>query len=616
MVLVLFSFAGASAGEPAISRVEPPSWWTAPRSQQISLLVEGGNLDGATVVVDGGGMRVDHVEHGPMGRALMVRATISAEARPGEFHVEVRCRGRRLRLPWTLHPALRRRPEPFGPDDVIYLIMPDRFADGDPGNNEESGGDRLVDRSSPDAYHGGDFRGIRERLPYLKDLGVTAIWLTPIYRPVSRWLITKTAGKERRMAEYHGYSPVDFYDTNPRFGTIEDYHDLVCAAHRLGLKVIQDQILGYTGPRHRWTGAAPFDGWFHGSIEDPPVCTFRFEALTNPHAGEIERRGVTDGWFFGLLPDLNTRNPRVRRYAIQQSLWWAGRFEADGIRLDTYPLVEREFWRDWSRERELAVPGLAVVGEAWVHEPADLCFFQGGRPGWDGIDPGVDSIFDFPLYEAITQVFSGKAPLFRLGSVLARDGLYPHPERLVTFLDNHDTPRLATLPGVGPARYRVAVAFLLSTRGIPQMTWGDELGLPGHMDDRRDFLGGFAGDRRDAFGTSGRTPGEQATFETWRALIALRRSSAALRRGRLINLDVTQTTYVYLRVAGDERLVVALNLGSSLAAVQIPAERVDGVTEVKSLHGSARARLDAECLMLELPGESASVLRVLKRPGR
>jgi len=611
MGLVLASHASAVADDPAIDRIEPPSWWTAARPQQISLLIEGRNLDGATAEVEGGALPVGRLEHGLGGKAMLVEITIPVGAKPGDLHVELLCRGRRIRHPWTLHPAPGRRPEPFGPDDIIYLIMPDRFADADPRNNETQGGDRMLDRASPDAYHGGDFRGILERLPYLKDLGVTAIWLTPIYRPDPRWLTIKAGTKVRRMAEYHGYCPVDFYDTNPRFGTMEEYRKLVSEAHRIGLKVIQDQILGYTGPRHHWARATPFDGWFHGSITDPPVCTFRYEALTNPHADATERRGVTDGWFFGLLPDLDTRNPRVRRYAIQQSLWWAARFEADGIRLDTYPLVEREFWRDWSRERELAVPGLAVVGEAWVHEPADLCFFQGGRPGWDGIDPGVDSVFDFPLYQAITQVFSGKAPATRLAGVLARDGLYPRPERLVTFVDNHDTPRLAALPGVGPARYHVAVAFLLTTRGIPQMTWGDELGLPGHMDDRRDFPGGFAGDPRDAFVTVGRTPAEQATFETWRTLIKLRRSSEALRRGRLIDLSVSDATYVYLREAGDERLVIALNLGPGPAAVRIPAERIKGATRVETLYGTPRARLDTQALALDLPGESAAVLRVL-----
>jgi glycosidase len=607
---------GAITQGPAIHRIDPPSWWTAARSQRITLLVEGRDLDGATAEFDGDGVRVDRCEHGLAGRAALVQAIVLAGARPGSLKLRFVRGGKRIEHPWTLLPALSRRPEPFGPDDILYLIMPDRFADGDSHNNEPAGGDRLFDRRSADAYHGGDFQGVIRKLPYLKDLGITAIWLTPIYRPSSQWLVTQAGTKTRRMAEYHGYCPVDFYDTNPRFGTQDEYHALVTEAHRLGLKVIQDQILGYTGPRHHWTQAAPFDGWFHGSVADPPVCTFRYEALTNPHADPRERRGVTDGWFFGLLPDLDTRNPRVRRYAIQQSLWWAGLFEADGIRLDTYPLVEREFWRDWSRERAQAVPDLAVVGEAWVTAPADLAFFQGGRPGWDGIDPGVDSVFDFPLYEAINLVFSGKAPATRLASILARDGLYPHADRLVTFLDNHDTPRLAALPGVGPARYRLAIAFLLTTRGIPQLTWGDELGLPGHMDDRRDFPGGFPGDPRDAFTARGRTRDEQATFDCWKELIHLRRAHEALRGDRLIDLAVTETAYVFEREAGDERLVVALNIGSGAATVPMRALSAEVTERIQTVYGSGRAKLGAESVALELPAESASVLRLQTRPNR
>ncbi|MGO9466864.1 MAG: alpha-amylase family glycosyl hydrolase [Isosphaeraceae bacterium] len=606
--LVSAALAAGTAEEATVLRVEPPSWWTSTRTQAISLLIEGRNLDGATVSCDSPSLGIARAEPGPGGRALWVVATIAEGAEAGNLHIDVQSHGQRLRFPWALLPAPREKPHAFGPDDIIYLIMPDRFADGDPRNNAAGDGDSMLDRSSPDAYHGGDFSGIRQRLSYLKDLGVTAIWLTPVYRPEPRWLDMKIGAGIRRMAEYHGYTPVDFYDTNPRFGTPAEYRALVDEAHRLGLKVIQDQTLGYTGPRHRWVHAPPFDGWFHGPIANPPICTFRYDLLANPHASEVERRGVTDGWFFGLLPDLDTRNHRVKRYAIQQSLWWALRFNADGIRLDTYPLVDREFWRDWSRQRETAVPGMSVVGEAWDQDPWKLCFFQGGRAGWDGIDPGVNSVFDFPLNHAIVQVFSAKAPATRLRDVLARDGLYPDPQRLVTFLDNHDTPRLAALPGVGPARYRLAIAFLLTCRGIPQMTWGDEIGLPGHMDDRRDFPGGFAGDKRDAFGGKGRTSEQQATFESWKALIRLRRSSLALRRGRLIDLAAGDTTYAYLREAGAERLVVVFNLGTGAATVQIPTDRIKDTGRFETVYGSCRTRLESAKLIVELPAESAAVL--------
>ena len=306
-----------------------------------------------------------------------------------------------------------RRPEPFGPDDVIYLVMVDRFANGNRENDDPPSDDRLFDRRDSHAYHGGDFAGLRRRLPYLADLGITAIWLTPLYRPSSTWFAGNLGGTPRKMADFHGYCPVDFYDTNPRFGSLDDYRAMVDEAHKLGLKLIQDQILGYTGPKHPWVAHPPTVDWFHGPLDRPPMCNFRFDALTDPHARETDRVGLTDGWFFGILPDLNVRDSRVSRYAIQQSLWWVTMFGADGVRLDTYPMVDRSFWRDWSRRLKATHPMIRTVGEAWVVDASDLSFFQGGRPGWDGVDPGVDTVFDFPLNQAAVAVFSGRAPARR-----------------------------------------------------------------------------------------------------------------------------------------------------------------------------------------------------------
>ena len=414
------------------------------------------------------------------------------------------------------------------------------------------------------------------------------------------------------MADFHGYCAVDFYDTNPRFGSLSDYRALVDEAHRLGLKVIQDHVLGHTGPEHRWVVHPPTDDWFHGPLDRPPICNFRFDALTNPHAREVDRRGLTDGWFAGILPDLNMRDHRVSRYAIQQSLWWITLFGADGVRLDTYPMVDRAFWRDWSRRLKAAHPEIRVVGEAWVNDAADLSFFQGGRPGWDGIDPGVDTVFDFPLYQAAIMVFSGRAPATALAQALRRDGLYPRPDLLVTFLDNHDTPRFAALPGMTPERLRLAVTFLLTTRGIPQMTWGDEIGLPGHMDDRRDFPGGFPGDSRDAFDAAGRTAQEQTLFATYRNLLKLRKSSPALRRGTLTDLFANESVYAYMRQNETERVIVALNLAKGPAEVPLPAEAA-GATE--RLYGDA-SRVDTPVgPHIMLPGESAAVFRLTTSPG-
>jgi glycosidase len=597
----------ATAPGQTVERIDPPSWWVEEQEQTLMLLIEGMGLEKAEVRVARGPIRLRRAEPGREGRALFVDVTVPGRAEVGRCEIEIAASERTIRRGWDLLAKPARRPEPFGPDDVIYLVMLDRFANGDLANDEPPAGDRLLDRRDTHAYHGGDFAGLRRRLPELAGLGVTAIWITPIYNAATSWFQANLGGVPRKMADFHGYCSVDFYETNHRFGSLSEYRSLVDEAHRLGLKVIQDHVLGHIGPKHRWVAHPPADDWFHGPLDRPPLCNFRYDALANPHAREAERRGVTDGWFAGILPDLNMRDPRVSRYAIQQSLWWITLFGADGVRLDTYPMVDRSFWRDWSRRLNAAHPGIRVVGEAWVVDAADLSFFQGGRAGWDGIDPGVDTVFDFPLYQAATAVFSGRAPASALAQSLRRDGLYPRPDLLVTFLDNHDTPRLAAVEGVTPARLQLAIAFLLTARGIPQITWGDELGLPGHMDDRRDFPGGFPGDPRDGFTIAGRTPEQERVFVAYRDLLRLRKESPALRRGTLTDLVADENVYVYLRQHEAERVVVALNVGKAPAEVLLPPALA---ARTERLFGEARWFDSPAGPRLALSSESAAVIRI------
>lgn len=612
-LLLVLAVLPSNAAGPTVNRIDPPSWWSSSAAQEITLLVEGANLAGSSVKISNGPAQLLRVEEGLAGRALFMDVIIPAKATPGPIAIQFFKEGQpAVEHRWELLPHPQYNPRTIGPDDVIYLVMPDRFANGDPSNNEPEAPGRMLDRSDPHAYHGGDFEGLRRRLPYLADLGVTALWLTPIYRPAPRWFVAQVKGKPTRFADFHGYSPVDFYDTNPRFGSQREYLTLVREAHRLGLKVIQDQIVGYVGPQHRWVTHPPAPDWLHGPIDKPPSCTFRYDALVNPHSTDAERQGVTEGWFFGILPDLNTSSPRLRRYAIQQSLWWTTLFEADGIRLDTYPLVERSFWRDWWRALQAVRPDMHVVGEAWTNEPAELCFFQGGRTGWDGIDPGIDMVFDFPLNLAVQGVFAGKLPTLALSKALAHDSLYPRPDRLVTFLDNHDTPRLAALPGVTPARLRIAAVFLLTMRGIPQLTWGDELGLPGHMDDRRDFPGGFPNDPRNAFDSAARTTDERLTFDTFRALLHLRLDHSALRLGSLTDLAVSDSSYVYLRRHEKERLLIALNLGDKPCTVQIPpaALAIPTSDRFSRLYGEGTVTQTAAGLVVTLPATACGVFQL------
>jgi glycosidase len=617
LLIAAYGAAPARGDSPHVERISPPSWWPSPTSQRVLLLVEGRDV-GAPLVeaVDRTDIGVGTSERRDVDfGAFFVQLELPANVRPGPVRLRFRGRDWVEDRDWSIVEPPTHRAGGFGPDDVLYLAMPDRFANGDPSNDRAAMEDAMLDRSDPHAYHGGDFAGLRQKLAYLADLGVTTLWLTPVYGQAPTWFYTKVNSEERRFADFHGYSPVEFYSTNPRFGTLEEYRDLVRAAHQHGLKIVQDQIVGYTGPQHRWVSRPPTFDWFHGSPESHLDCNFRFDAAANPHARLADRRGLTAGWFFGILPDLNTDFGLVWAYANQQSLWWAALFEADGIRLDTYPMVDRAFWRRWSEERRRLRPGLTAVGEAWVTDPAVLSFFVGGREGWDGIDPGVETVFDFPLSLALTDVVARHASVRKVGEVLAKDFVYPHPDQLVTFLDNHDTARLAGAPGVSPARYRLAAAFLLTIRGIPQLTWGDEIGLGGNSDDRRSIPGGWPGDSRDAFTAAGRTTEEQATFKVFRALISLRQRSVALRRGRTTELAASDTMYAFMRTHVDKnanatRVIVVLNMGSKAGQVALPGEELDREDTFERLYGEGTVGLEGKSIMAELPGEQALIVEV------
>lgn len=602
-VAAVFPISGANAADPiAVNRVDPPSWWSSPTSQTITLLVEGSGLKDATVTSNHPGLTIGRAESPGGGSSLFVDVSIAASARPGPVTLTFSSDGKTATHAWTLVPKSTRAPDPLGPDDVIYLLMPDRFANGDPGNDAAEAVEPMHDRTNPHAYHGGDFAGLRKKLPYLKDLGVTAIWLTPVYENAPKWFHTKVDGNPRKYADFHGYSPVDFYDTNPRFGSKDEYRAMVDEAHALGLKVIQDQIVGYTGPQHRWVKAPPAPDWFHGPMENPISCTFKFEAAANPNGSAADRRALTDGWFFGILPDLNVRNERVQRQMIQQSLWWVETFQADAIRLDTYPMVDREFWRDWTKAQKALNPKMLAVGEAWVLDAPTLSFFQGGKSGWDGIDPGIESVFDFPLFGAMADVTANKGSATKLSKALAKDTLYPRPDLLVTFLGNHDTPKIADQPGVTPARHRLAAAFLLTSRGIPQISWGDEVNLGGHGDDRRSIPGAWPGDPRDAFTKEGRRDEENATFQAYRDLLRLRREHPALRTGSTRDVSATDTTYAYVREKDGDRVLVVLNFGTK-------PDRVTSGMTLETLWGEGKPANGS----IEIPAERAAIFRVIAK---
>jgi glycosidase len=519
-------------------------------------------------------------------------------------------------LPLAARKQILARNQGLSLDDVIYLIMPDRFANGDPTNDEPKEFPGSHDRAKPRAWHGGDLRGVQDHLVYLKDLGVTTVWLTPIV-------------KNGATQDYHGYGAVDLYAVDPHLGTLQDYQDLVAAAHKLHMKILFDVVPNHVGPLHPWLANPPTPDWFHGTANDhlstfsplkpdfygqsnkKDVANDLFESLEDPHTPPQMRANLTNGWFFGMLPDLNTENPLVVEYLTQNSIWWAESSGLDGFRIDTFPYVPRTFWAEWHSGLRKYYPRLSTVGEVFHPDPTVTSFFVGGRKGWDGIDTQLTTVFDFPTFFTLRDVLLKQAPAGKIANILRQDSLYPHPDFLVPFFANHDVPRFASMPGSSIAKVKLAFGLTLTLRGIPELYYGDEIAMPGgnDPDNRRDFPGGWHDDEKSAFTVEGRTPEQQEVFAYVEKLLRLRREHAALRGGQLWHLSSDDTSYVFLREAEEEKLVLAFHNGTQSRDLNIPLRDTPGQDAggAAVLFGNAQADVSAHTLHLHLPAQSLSI---------
>jgi neopullulanase len=570
--LSLFATSALAAVPPLVEKVEPPNWWVRHTTNPVRLLVRGHHLAGARVETRDAALKPGPARVNAAGTYLFVDVTVTPAARPGPHQMRIVTAQGSAFLPLDLLPPLARqgRFQGFSEDDVIYLIMPDRFADGDPSNDDPPAAPGLLNRARPRYYHGGDLSGIVQRLPYLKDLGVTAIWLNPVYDNANR-LNERERYDNQAITDYHGYGAVDFYAVDEHFGTLTTLRTLVEAAHRQGIKVIQDQVANHTGPYHPWVADSPSPTWYNGTERDHLANTWQTWTLMDPHATPEMRRATLDGWFLNILPDLNQDDPEVARYLIQNTLWWVGITGLDGIRQDTLPYVPRTFWRQWMAAIKREYPSLRVVGEVFDGDPAFVSFYQTGRAQFDGVDSGIDTLFDFPLFFPLRRAFAEGKSIRELARMFAHDGLYPAPQRLVTFLGLHDVERFMNVPGATVEGLKLAFTLLLTARGTPMIYYGDEIAMPGagDPDNRRDFPGGWVGDRRNAFEAAGRSDAEQSVWSRVQALAHLRARHAALRRGTMANLAATDTVYAFERTLGPERVVVVLNNAATAADVEL-----------------------------------------------
>jgi len=614
LTLAFLLSAACHAQGPQVTKVEPPNWWVGHTVNPVRLLLRGDHLAGAQVTASGAGLHVSNLKTNQAGTYLFCDLTISPHAVPGARTLTITTPQGKATAAFDVLPRLNPTGKfaGFSSDDVVYLIMPDRFSDGDPSNNDPFTSRGLFDRSNPHRYHGGDLQGIINHLPYLKALGVTAVWITPVYQNVMH-LNSRETDNGNPISDYHGYGAIDYYGVEDHFGTMATLQELVAKAHALGIKIIQDQVANHTSPYHPWVTDPPTPTWYNGTQAAHRNNTFDLGPVVDPHATPAMRKPTLDGWFVNILPDMNQDDPETARYEIQNALWWVGIAGFDGIREDTMAYMPRSFLQRWSGSLRRQFPHLEIVGEVDNGDPAIVPFFQGGQKRYDGLDTGVKSLFDYPLYYPLRRAFAQGGSLYEVVSMLGHDALYVDADRMMTFLGLHDVERFMNEKGATLDGLKLAQTFLLTTRGVPLLYYGDEIAMPGGSDpdNRRDFPGGFPGDSVDAFTAQGRTPAQQDIWTHVQTLTRLRAQTPALRGGALSTLYAGGQQYAYARTLGTDAAIVALNNDTQPATITLniaPVTWPDGTALTDHLGVVTGAHVAQGQITLTLPARSGAVL--------
>ncbi|MBC6996059.1 glycoside hydrolase family 13 protein [Neolewinella lacunae] len=560
LLLVLFLCTCVRAQE--ISRVEPPDWWVGFEQTELQLLVYGKDIGHLRAEINHPGVTLLRTVCPPNANYLFLYLNVAADASPGTFPIVFRDQDREvLRHSYTLQ---ARRDgaagvQGFNNSDVLYLITPDRFANGDPENDAVASLIEMPKRNFPGGRHGGDIAGMQQRLDYLTDLGITAIWINPVLE------------NDMDQYSYHGYSTTDFYRVDPRFGSNAAYRDFCAAAGAKDVKVIMDMILNHSGSNHWFVVDPPSEDWvnYGGKYVN---TNHRRTTVQDVHASEFDRRAFSDGWFVRTMPDLNQRNRLLADYLIQNSIWWIEYAGLAGIRMDTYPYPDKDFMAEWTCAVLREYPNFSIVGEEWSTQPAIVSYWQAGKDNHDGYTSCLPSLMDFPLQDALKLALTEKETWstgwIKLYETLALDFLYADHDALVVFPDNHDMDRIYTQLGEDPALFRLAMAYTLTTRGTPQLYYGTEIlmensAAPGdHGIIRTDFPGGWAGDKVNGFTGAGLSAEQRAAKDYLRSLLRWRKSAKVIHDGKLMQFAPNNGSYVYFRYTDDEKVMVVLNKGT------------------------------------------------------
>ncbi|HWN05917.1 MAG TPA: glycoside hydrolase family 13 protein, partial [Steroidobacteraceae bacterium] len=558
LLLALASFTAAAAQQYRIERVEPAHWWAGMKNPRLQLLVHGDRIAALEPMIDDPQVSIRTVIRTANPNYLFIDALIAGDATPGRFEIAFRRDGRVvLRRDYELKAraegsAARRG---FGPEDALYLAMPDRFANGDVSNDSVARLAEKANRADPDGRHGGDLEGMRARLPYIAGLGFTQLWLNPVLE------------SDQPRGSYHGYAITDFYRVDERLGDNALYARLAAEARALGMGVVMDVILNHCGAGHWWMKDLPDPDWIHHG-EKFVGTTHRRETVWDPHVSQSDYAAFADGWFVPSMPDLNQNHPQLATYLIQNTIWWVETAGLSGLRVDTLPYSDRGFLAHWRARLLEEYPALTIVGEEWSVDPAIVSRWQQVPPPDAGAAPPPPSLMDFPLQHAfvrgLTEPEDRETGLLRIYQALADDFLYSDPSRLVVFPDNHDMSRIHTQLGASLERTRMAMVFFATVRGVPQFTWGTEIlmanpGTEDHGRIRQDLPGGWTGDAADAVTGKGLATDARQIQDFLKRLLAWRKNASAVHGGTLTHYAPEDGTYVYVRRDPRQVVMVAFN---------------------------------------------------------
>ncbi len=550
-LILLFASTSIFAQAMEINRIDPPNWWKGMKNNEIQLMVYGKNLEKADVMFDTDFIRTKNVHYLDNTDYCFIDIEVIPKITPGEYKLILDKAGEVVSYPFSIleRDTSANIHRGFSNEDVIYLVMADRFANGNPNNDLVEGYVDTMQNIPNQGRAGGDIQGLMDKLDYIKDFGATTIWPTPLL-------------ENNTFRSYHGYSITDHYNIDPRHGDNELYKKFVKEAHGKGLKVIVDHVSNHISENHIWMKSLPMKDWINGTMENHLSANHHKMVYTDPHADSSTIRHVHEGWFTDYMPDLNQSNKYLANYIIQNTIWWIEYAGLDGIREDTYPYSDQEFMSVWAKDVMEEYPSLNIVAEVWTGEPAFLAGYQGNSPLPKAYNSNSPAVTDFGLRDQLVSYLNGYGSLYKIYNVFAKDYLYADPDNLVTFVDNHDVGRAMYYADSDSDRLKIAYQILLTARGIPQIFYGSEIGMKfteDHGTLRHPFPGGFEGDSINAFTEEGRSEIENDLFRYLQKLISLRKEYSVLQSGKMTQFPPENNLFVIVRSDKHDKIVSVVN---------------------------------------------------------